>query len=139
PKCPHRVLPLSAKCLSTKRLSAEHRLSAERRLFVAASAAPCCPASCQPTAILCGYRVLGKLRGQFPHDAVEPGLTLEADAGAIRQRQVAIFEPGVVGKAAEIAEYSGVGLRPTQAKAGGDRERHLVAAMREERRAREAV
>src|SRR5437764_9251682 len=33
--------------------------------------------------------------GQLPHDAVEPGLPLEADAGLVRQPQVALLDLGV--------------------------------------------
>ena len=46
---------------------------------------------------------------------------------------------GVVGKAAEIAEHARIGLRAAEAEAGGDGERHLIAAVRKQRRARPAA
>ena len=46
---------------------------------------------------------------------------------------------GIVGEAAEIAEHAGIGFRAAEAEAGGDGQRHLVAAMREHATARPAV
>src|SRR5882672_257010 len=48
---------------------------------------------------------------ELPHDTVEPGLPLEANAGPLRQPQGALFDLGVVGKAAEIPEHARIGLR----------------------------
>src|SRR3972149_340442 len=76
---------------------------------------------------------------QLAHDAVKRGLALEADAGAVGQRDGAALDAGIVGKAAEIAEHAGIGFRTAEAEAGGDGERHLVAAMREQRAALPAL
>src|SRR5674476_954237 len=76
---------------------------------------------------------------QLPHDLVQPRLALEADAGAVGQRDEAALDAGVVGEAAEIAEHAGIGFRPAQPEAGGNRQRHLVAAMGEHAPARPAV
>src|SRR5690242_5591716 len=67
---------------------------------------------------------------------MKPRLALEADAGPIRQSQIAILKRGIVGEAAEIAEHAGIGFGAAEAEAAGDRERHLVAAMREHQAAR---
>ena len=70
------------------------------------------------------------LGGQLPHDAVEPGLPLEADAGPRGQVESAVLQPGVVGEARERAEYAGIRFRAAQPEAAGDVQRHLVAAVR---------
>src|ERR1019366_7600114 len=76
---------------------------------------------------------------QFPHDLVQPRLALEADAGAVGERDKAALDAGVVGEAAEIAEHAGIGFRPAQPETGGNRQRHLVAAVRKHPSARPAV
>src|SRR5262249_1915568 len=73
---------------------------------------------------------------KFAHDPVEPGLTLETDAGAVGERDHAIFDTRIVGKAAEITEYSWIGLSAAEAETGGNGKRHLVAPVREKRHAR---
>jgi hypothetical protein len=65
-------------------------------------------------------------------DAIEPCLAFEADAGAIAERQIAVVQLGVVGEAAEIAEHAGIGFGAAETQAGGDGERHLVAAVRKQ-------
>src|SRR5262249_46548369 len=74
-----------------------------------------------------------------PHDRVQGGLPLETDPGPIRYRDVAVLKVGVVGEPAEGAEYAGIGFRTAQSKTGGDGERHLIAAVREQCAARPAV
>src|SRR5674476_870416 len=76
---------------------------------------------------------------QLPHDLVQPRLALEADAGAVGERDKAALDARIVGEAAEIAEHAGIGFRPAEAEAGGNRQRHLVAAVREHAPARPAV
>jgi len=46
--------------------------------------------------------------GQFAHDPVEAGLALEADAGAVRERNRAILDSGVIGKTTEVAKDTGI-------------------------------
>src|SRR6185295_9100529 len=76
---------------------------------------------------------------ELAHNAEKALLALKADAGAVRQRDHAGFDTGVVGKSAEVAEHAGIGLRTAEAEAGGDRKRHLVAAVREHSAARPTV
>src|ERR1035438_1367932 len=68
---------------------------------------------------------------QAAHDLVQRRLALEADAGAAGERDETVLDAGVVGESAEIAEHAGVGFRAAEAKAGGKRQRHLVAAVRQ--------
>src|SRR5512144_3089273 len=48
---------------------------------------------------------------ELAHSAEKALLALEADAGAVGQRDHADFDMGVVGKSAEVAEHAGIGLR----------------------------
>src|SRR5690348_11846656 len=66
----------------------------------------------------------------FLHDLVERGLPLEADPGAVGQRDGAPFHLGVVREPAEGTKHPRIGLRPAEAEPGRDRQRHLVPAMR---------
>src|SRR5579862_5927748 len=86
-----------------------------------------------------GPYTVGQSRCKLTHDAIEPRLAFEADAGTVIQRQIAVLKYGVVGEAAEIAEHAGIGFRAAQTEAGSDRERHLVAAMRKQQTARPLV
>src|SRR3982751_2692444 len=74
-----------------------------------------------------------RLRDELAHDRIQRVLALEADAGALREREIAIVEHRVVGEAAEGGEHTRIGLRPAKTEAGRDGERHLVAAVREQR------
>src|SRR5450759_861521 len=76
---------------------------------------------------------------QIPHDLIKPRLALEANAGAVGERDEAVLDAGIVGEAAEIAEHAGIGFRAAQPEAGGNRQRHLVAAVWEHAPARPAV
>src|SRR5204863_8526624 len=71
-----------------------------------------------------------ELGGKLAHQAVEAGLAFESDARPVREREVAVRQLGIVGKAAEIAKNARIGFRPAEPEAGGDGQRHLVAAMR---------
>src|SRR5436305_14390994 len=90
-------------------------------------------------AIIGGYRPAAKLGGKLAHQAVEARLPFEPNPWTVGQRQIAAANAGVVGKAAEIAEDAGIRFRPAEAEAGGDGERHLVAAVRKQRGARPTV
>ena len=57
-------------------------------------------------------------------------LALEADAGQIRQRHVAVLHPHAVREPAERLEQVGVRLVAAQSQARGDVKRHLVPAVR---------
>jgi hypothetical protein len=70
------------------------------------------------------------LRSQFAHDLIKLRLAFEADAGTVTEADVAVLHPRIVGKAAECAEYARVRFGAAKAKAGRNRERHLIAAMR---------
>ena len=61
---------------------------------------------------------------------VEVGLALEADAGQVRHRDVAVLDPHAVGKAAVGLEQIRIALVAAEPEAGRDVERHLVAAVR---------
>src|SRR5262245_16910629 len=76
---------------------------------------------------------------ELAHDPVESGLTLKADARAVRQRDHAALDAGIVRKAAEVAEYARIRFRAAEAEASGNRKRHLVAAMRKHRAAGPSV
>src|SRR5215469_10129736 len=76
------------------------------------------------------------LSRQLAHDAIKPRLTFKADARTIGERKITVFKLRIVGEAAEIAEHAGIGLSPTKTEAAGDRQRHLVAAVREQEAAR---
>src|SRR4051812_11034697 len=65
------------------------------------------------------------------HHPIERRLSFEADARAVGQRDVSVFDHGVVGKAREYTEHARIALRAAEAKPGRDGKRHLVAAMRE--------
>ena len=78
-------------------------------------------------------------RRELAHDGIERRLTFEADAGPIRQREIAAVQSRIVGKAAEGTEHAGIGFRAAQAEAAGNRERHLIAAVGKQRAARPAV
>src|SRR6266568_6341112 len=73
------------------------------------------------------------------HDGIECRLTLKSDAWPVRERDVAPLQPCVVRKPTEGAEYAGVRFRPAKSKPGGDGERHLIAAVREQGAAGPAV
>src|SRR5262245_59384984 len=73
------------------------------------------------------------------HDRVERRLTLEADARPIGQREISALQFGVIGETAEGAEYAGIGFRAAETETAGDGERHLIAAVGEQRTARPAV
>src|SRR5262245_19418643 len=60
--------------------------------------------------------------GQFAHDPVDPRVSLEADAGAIRERNRAILNSGVIGKTAEVAIDTRIGFGTAKAKTRGDGE-----------------
>src|SRR5260370_5516515 len=78
-------------------------------------------------------------RRKRAHDGIERGLTLEADARPVGQREIAALQLGVIGKAAEGAEYAGIGFRAAETETAGNRERHLIAAVGEHCTARPAV
>src|SRR5262249_58719689 len=78
-------------------------------------------------------------RGKRAHDGIERRLTLEADAGPVGQREIAALQFGIIGKAAEGAEYAGIGFRAAEAETAGNGERHLIAAVGKQRTARPAV
>ena len=73
------------------------------------------------------------------HLAVKVGLALEPDAGKIRQGDEAVLDLHPIREAAERLEQVGVALVATQAQAGGDVQRHLVAAVRDAAAGRPAV
>ncbi len=75
---------------------------------------------------------------QVAHEGVEFRLRLEADAGAVGQAHPAILYPCVVGVAREGAEDPRIGLAATEAEPADAGQRHLIAAVREDLRAREA-
>src|SRR5437763_7173515 len=67
------------------------------------------------------------------HDAVERGLTFKSDARSVRQRQVSVFNQGIIGKTAERPEYARIGFRAAKIEPGRNVERHLVAAVGKKR------
>src|SRR5215468_5632569 len=73
------------------------------------------------------------------HDGVERRLRLEPDAGPFRQREITAVQLGVIGKAAEGAEYARIGFRASQPETSGYGERHLITAVRKQCAARPAV
>ena len=73
------------------------------------------------------------------HDRMQARLCLDADARDVGQRDVAINDGRVVGKAAERLEHVRVGLVAAESEAGGNVERHLVAAVRDAAARRPAV
>src|SRR5215468_9324328 len=85
------------------------------------------------------FGIMSQLGRKLAHDAVERRLPLEADAGPVGEPQITVFDLGVVGEAAEIAEHTGIGLGAAEPEAAGDRQRHLVAAVRKQARAWPAV
>ena len=68
---------------------------------------------------------------QFAHDADQVGFAFEADAGEVGHHDVAVVDADLVGEAAIGLEQVGVALVAAEAEAGGDVERHLMAAMRD--------
>src|SRR5664279_360113 len=76
---------------------------------------------------------------QVPHDLVKPRLALEADAGAVGERDEAVLDARIVGETAEVTKYAGIGFRAAQPETGGNRQRHLIAAVRKHGSARPAV
>src|SRR5215470_16417185 len=64
-------------------------------------------------------------------DPIQRRLPFEADARPVRQGDGAALDLGVVGEPAERAKDARIGLGAAEAEAGRDRERHLVAAVRE--------
>src|SRR5256714_14150466 len=89
-----------------------------------------------PWRLLSGWTASG---GEPAHDGVERRLPLESDAGPFRQREIAAVQLGVIGKAAEGAEYAGIGFRAAEPETSGNGERHLIAAVRKQCAARPAV
>src|SRR5690349_15213373 len=77
--------------------------------------------------------------GERAHDGVERRLPLEPDAGPFRQRETTTVQLGIIGKAAERAEYARIGFRASQPETGGDGERHLITAVRKQCATRPAV
>src|SRR5947207_4965651 len=77
--------------------------------------------------------------GELAHDGVERRLPLEPDAGRFRQREITAVQLGVIGKAAEGAEYARIGFRASQPETSSNGERHLVTAGRKQCAARAAV
>jgi hypothetical protein len=68
------------------------------------------------------WATLASNAGQFTHDPVEAGLSLEADAWAVGQRNRAPFDSGIVGKSTEIAKDTGIGFGASEPKTCGDGE-----------------
>src|SRR5262245_48194952 len=73
------------------------------------------------------------------HDGVERRLALKSNAWPVGKREVASLQLRVVRKPAEGAEYAGVRFCPAKSKPGCYRERHLIAAVREQGAARPAM
>src|SRR5262249_12116214 len=78
-------------------------------------------------------------RRQRAHDGVKRRLAFEADARPIGQREIAALQFGVIGETAEGTEYAGIGFRAAETETAGNGERHLIAAVGEQRTARPAV
>src|SRR5882672_4383787 len=78
-------------------------------------------------------------RTQLPHDLVEVRFALESYARQVGHRNVARFDPHAVGEPAERLEQVRVRLVSAQAEAGGDVQRHLVAAVGHAARRRPAI
>src|SRR3982751_1445028 len=77
--------------------------------------------------------------GEFAHQLVEVGLSLEADAGKLGHRHVAVFHAHAVGESAKGLEQVGIRFVAAQAQSRGDVERHLVPAVRYAARGRPAM
>src|SRR4051794_4451695 len=75
-------------------------------------------------------RYLASFR-QFAHNLDQIGLALEADAGQVGQRHVAVLDLDAIGEAAEGLEQVGVALVAAESEAGRNVERHLVPAVRD--------
>src|SRR5262249_36112414 len=76
---------------------------------------------------------------QRAHDPVKRRLAFKADAGTDGELEIAVFNSGIVGKAAEIPEHARIAFGAAEAKTSRDRKRHLVAAVRKQRVPRPAV
>src|SRR5260370_5204836 len=76
---------------------------------------------------------------ELAHNGIERRLALKPYAGPLGERQIAVFQFGIVGKSPEGPEYAGIGFGPAQAEAGGNSERHLIAAMGQQGPARPSV
>src|SRR5579872_2152381 len=70
-------------------------------------------------------------RRQRLHFLVEIGLPFKADARQIRHRDVPVFDTHTVRKTTIGLEQIGIAFIATKPEAGGDVERHLMAAMRD--------
>src|ERR687885_3054874 len=66
---------------------------------------------------------------QRAHDANQVRFALETNAGQLRHRDVAMLNLDAVGEAAVGLKEVGVALVAAEAEAGGNIQRHLVAAM----------
>ncbi len=66
-------------------------------------------------------------------------LGFEADAGNVRQPDIAILDRDAVGEAAEGLEHVGIRLVAAEMEPGGDVERHLMSAMGHDAPARPAL
>src|SRR4029079_16081003 len=114
----------------------QHRVTAPSTLlaasFLAASGALLASAAAPGQ----GWSPSGR---QLPHDPIERRLPLETDARPVGKRDGAVLDPGVVGETAAGTEHAGIGFRAAEAKAAGNGKRHLIASMREQRRALPAL
>src|SRR5919201_6800630 len=77
--------------------------------------------------------------GERAHDGVERRLPLEPGAGPFPKGEITAVQLGIIGKAAERAEYARIRFRASQPETGGDGERHLITAVRKQCAARPAV
>src|SRR5690242_8880634 len=89
---------------------------------------------CRPTAAL----TIQSLR-QSLHLHVKIGLTFEPYAGQFGHRDEALLHPHAIRESAVRLEKVRIALVATQAKSGGNVERHLVSAMRDATRRRPSV
>src|SRR5215468_1124773 len=71
-------------------------------------------------------------RSERRHLAREIAFSFEPDARQLRQRDIAVAWRHAIRKAAVGLEQVRIALVAAEAKAGGDHERHLVAAMRDD-------
>src|SRR5215831_5290835 len=85
--------------------------------------------SSMPTTVAPKRRPSGRERR---HLAREIAFSFEADAGQLRQRDVAVARCDAVREAAVRLEQVRIALIAAEAEAGGDHERHLVTAMRDD-------
>src|SRR5215471_10915027 len=87
----------------------------------------------------CRCRTCWALLRERSHDVEQLRLALKPDPGPIGCLDEPAIDPCVVGKSAERAEHAGIGFCTPETEAGCDRERHLIAAVGKERRARPAA